>query len=68
VPIFQGFRGIFPGATQDSQLIMSVVSAEVIDDVTTLVEEVCGDFGQPGSGIMFTVPVDRVRGLAVSIA
>ena len=29
-----------------------------------LIEDVCGSFDQPGSGILFTVPISAVRGLA----
>jgi hypothetical protein len=33
-----------------------------------MVQEVCGDLTAPGTGILFTVPVSRVVGLAPELA
>jgi hypothetical protein len=35
-----------------------------VDAVIALLQEVCGDFDDPATGIVFTVPVSRVVGLA----
>lgn len=64
VPIFAGFRSLFPGGSAGRYVIISVVDPEQVLDAMRLAEEVCGDFTQPGTGIIFTVPVGRVRGLA----
>ena len=64
VPIFAGLSSLFPGSTSNSHVIMSVLDAEQTDLAVSLVEDVCGDFRAPGSGILFSVPVARVRGLA----
>jgi hypothetical protein len=42
---------------------MSVLDSEKIVDAIHLIEDVAGDFSQPGSGILFCLPVSRVRGL-----
>ena len=68
VPIFAGFRSLFPGGSAGTYLILSVVEEGVIDEVIDLIEEVCGDLGRPGTGVLFTVPVRRIRGLAPQIS
>ena len=64
VPIFAGLSSLFPGGNADSQLVLSVVKAEHVDLVIGLVEDICGDFSAPGSGVLFTLPVSRAKGLA----
>lgn len=63
VPIFAGLSTLFPGGSSDSHLILSVLDTGKLEEVVSLIEDVCGSFDQPGSGILFTVPVSRVRGL-----
>ncbi|PCJ62229.1 MAG: hypothetical protein COA79_03990 [Planctomycetota bacterium] len=67
VPIFAGFRSLFAGEGSDSQLIVSVIKTDLVEDAIDLIEEICGDFVVPGSGIMFTLPVCRVAGLIRNI-
>jgi len=64
VPIFAGFKALFPGGTAGTYLIFSVVQAEIVEDAISLAEEICGDFRKAGTGFVFTLPVQRVRGLA----
>ena len=64
VPIFAGLATLFPGGTDDSKIILSVLETSKLKNVVQLVEDVCGNFDLPGSGIMFTVPVAFVHGLA----
>jgi len=64
VPIFAGLSTLFPGGSSDSHLILSVLDTRDLDRVFSLIEDVCGSFDRPGSGILFTVPVSRVRGMA----
>jgi hypothetical protein len=68
VPIFAGLSSLFPGGSDDSNMIMSVLEKGQVEDVIKLVDDVCGDFDQPGSGILFTVPISLVRGLAKEIS
>ena len=67
VPIFAGLSSLFPGGSSDSHVIMSVLEGHRVEEVGRLIEDVCGDFSEPGSGIMFSLPVLRVRGLAGGI-
>ena len=64
VPIFAGLSSLFPGGNSDSHLVLSVVKSKHVETVITMVEDVCGDFSEPGSGVLFTVPVGRAMGLA----
>ncbi len=64
VPIFAGLSALFPGGSSNSHMILSVLETGRVDEVVKLIEDVCGDFSEPGSGILFTVPVNHVRGLA----
>lgn len=64
VPIFAGLSSLFPGGNSDSHVILSVLDSAKLDEVIKLLEDICGDFSEPGSGILFSVPVSRVRGMA----
>lgn len=64
VPIFAGFKSLFPVGGGHTYLIMSVVPKDLVEVAMGVVHEVVGDFEEPGSGIMFTVPLSRVKGLA----
>ena len=67
VPIFAGFRSLFPGGSAGTYLILSVVERELVEEAIRLAEDVCGDFGRPGTGFLFTLPVLRAKGLADAI-
>jgi nitrogen regulatory protein PII len=62
LPIFSGFRSLFPGGGEPSYLILSVVEAEQVDEAVQVVRSVCGDFADPGAGIVFTLPVNAFYG------
>ena len=64
VPIFAGFRSLFPGSAAGNYVIVSVLSDELVGDAMRLADEVCGGFSKPGTGFLFTVPVKRMKGLA----
>ncbi|MBE5958745.1 MAG: hypothetical protein E7254_07790 [Lachnospiraceae bacterium] len=63
VPMF----GLFRSANnheynEDCKMLMFVLDRERIDKVTATVEEVVGDLNQPGTAVMFTVPVNFEKG------
>ncbi len=66
VPIFAGFKSLFPVGGGHTYLIISALEDEQVEVAMDLIEEVAGSFEEPGSGILFTVPVARVKGLAGS--
>ncbi|HEX2205134.1 MAG TPA: P-II family nitrogen regulator [Longimicrobium sp.] len=66
VPIFAGLEA-FAGTSRPRNLtILSVMDDRKVDRAIEAVEEICG-VGRRGAGIVFTVPVGRVVGLAPEI-
>jgi nitrogen regulatory protein P-II 1 len=64
LPIFAGLRGLFPGAAVDSHVIISAMPRGKAFACLDLVERLAGPFDQPGSGIVFTIPLERTVGAA----
>lgn len=65
IPIFAGLQTLIARSRPQNQTIFSVIrDRDKVDEVIDLLTEICGDFEDPATGIAFTVPVDRVRGLA----
>ncbi len=62
LPIFSGFRSLFPGAGEESYLILSVLTEEQVEEAMALLDDVCGGFAEKGAGIAFVVPVTRFVG------
>ncbi len=64
VPLFEGFKDFMKGNKPYNKTIFSVVhSEEVVQQAKRLVEEIVGSLDNPGTGIMFTLPVDWAAGL-----
>jgi len=64
VPLFADFREFMKGNKPYNKTIFSVVEKEEkIKVVEELIEKICGSLSNPGTGILFTIPVDYVKGL-----
>jgi len=64
VPLFADFREFMKGNKPYNKTIFSVVDKdEKVKKVEELIEKICGSLSQPGTGILFTVPIDYVKGL-----
>ena len=64
VPLFAGFKEFMKGNKPYNKTIISVIRNEaIIAKVKELVDEVVGGLDNPGTGIMFTLPVDWASGL-----
>lgn len=64
VPLFAGFKEFMKGNKPYNKTILSVVRDEhTVDQVRRLIDPLVGGLDNPGTGIMFTVPVDWVSGL-----
>jgi nitrogen regulatory protein P-II 1 len=69
VPVFAGLQTLMSRSRPRNTTILSVIeSREVLQAAIAMVQEVCGDFDAPSTGIMFTVPVNRVVGLAPELS
>lgn len=65
VPLFAGFKEFMKGNKPYNKTIFSVVRDEsLIPGLHRLLNEVCGNLENPGTGILFTLPVDWAAGLA----
>ncbi len=64
IPIFAGLQTLISGSKPLNRMIFSVVPLERVDSVIALVQEIMGNLAAPATGIVFTLPVDRVVGLA----
>ena len=67
VPIFAGLRFMFAGAKPHNKMIFSVITDNKEDPVINVLKKILGDLGQTGTGIVFTMPLDRVEGLKPEI-
>lgn len=64
VPLFAEFRRFLKGNKPYNKTIFSVVRDEtVIPRLHALLDEICGGLENPGTGILFTLPVDWAVGL-----
>ena len=66
VPILASLRGLFPGSAVDSYVILTVADESRVVKACELIEKVCGSMNKPSEGVLFSVPVNRVRGLTKS--
>ena len=64
VPLFADFKEFMQGNKPYNKTILSVVRDEsCVPRLCAILDEVCGGLGNPGTGILFTVPVDFAVGL-----
>ena len=64
IPIFAGLQTLINRSRPENRTIFSVLSDELVDPVISLLQEVCGNLASPATGIVFTVRLDKVVGLA----
>jgi nitrogen regulatory protein P-II 1 len=68
IPIFAGLGELASRSRPQNQTIFSLIrEEEKVDGVIALLREICGDLEDPGTGIVFTIPVSRAVGLAPEI-
>ncbi len=64
VPLFAGFKEFMKGNKPYNKTIFSVVQNEsLVPRLHSLLNEICGGLDNPGTGILFTLPVDWAAGL-----
>ncbi len=62
LPIFTGFRSLFPGGGEPSYLILSVLETQQVEEAIGMLRDVFGGFKEKGTGIVFTLPVTEFIG------
>ncbi len=64
IPIFAGLQTLISGSRPQNRTIFSVVPEKKVASAIDLLQEVAGNLEAPATGIVFTIPVDQVVGLA----
>jgi nitrogen regulatory protein P-II 1 len=64
VPIFAGLDALASRTRPRNHTILSVIPDEKVDESLDILQEICGDLENPATGIAFTLPLNRVVGLA----
>lgn len=65
VPVFAGFRHLVQSNRRPNRTVFSVIKDdETLDRAMEVVEQVVGGLEESATGIMFAIPVTRVKGLA----
>ena len=65
IPIFAGLQTLISRSRPQNQTLFSVIDEpEKVEQAIALMQDVCGRFDDPATGIAMTVPVTRVVGLA----
>ena len=63
VPLFAELRYMMKETRPYNKTIVALVKDDkIIERLVDLVEEICGPLSKPGSGVLFTLPVDTVYG------
>ena len=60
--IFGSLRNMLKDAKKDNKTIMMVTKEENVARIEAVIDRVVGDIDLPNTGILFTVPVDYLRG------
>jgi nitrogen regulatory protein P-II 1 len=63
IPIFAGFRNLMQESRAGNKTIFTVVDENNIDRIVKAIEQIIGPMDSPGTGILMTLPVDRMYGI-----
>lgn len=65
IPIFAGIQTLITRSRAQNYTIFSVIDDDAkVDAAFALIQDVCGTLAEPGTGIVFTLPVSRAEGVA----
>jgi hypothetical protein len=65
IPIFAGLQTLISRSRPQNQTLFSVIDdPETMENALNIIQEVCGRFDDPATGIAITIPMSRVVGLA----
>ncbi|HSJ14946.1 MAG TPA: hypothetical protein VK939_11055 [Longimicrobiales bacterium] len=69
LPIFAGLQTLLSRARPQNVTIFSVIGDPAkVDGALALLQDICGDLNDPATGIAFTLPLNRVVGLAPELS
>ncbi len=64
VPLFADFKPFMKGNKPYNKTLLSVLFDDsILERLEPLLDEITGGLDEPGTGIIFTLPVDYARGL-----
>jgi nitrogen regulatory protein P-II 1 len=64
IPLFAGFRSLINNPNPTNKMILSVRKDEKdLQHAMDVIEDVCGSFSKPSTGIMFSIDISSIRGL-----
>lgn len=64
VPIFAGIRSLNFWSRSANRTLFCLADEAKVEAAIAMIQETCGDMSEPGVGIIFTLPVSRVVGIA----
>ena len=64
IPIFAGLQTLISGSRPQNRMVLSLIPLDKVGPAIALLQEVCGNLDDPATGIVLTIPVDTVHGLA----
>ncbi len=65
IPLFAGIQTLISRSRAQNYTIFSVIEDDAkVDAAFAVIQDVCGRLEEPGTGIVFTVPVSRAAGVA----
>ncbi len=63
IPLFAGFRSLINNPNPTNKMILSVrKNDEDLKQAMDVIEEICGAFSKPNTGIMFALDIAQIRG------
>jgi nitrogen regulatory protein P-II 1 len=60
-------RSLYKNPRKESNVVFIVVEDKQTKTVYDVIQKVCGDLDKPHSGIVFTMPIENVRGYGTNI-
>jgi len=65
IPIFAGIQTLITRSRAQNYTIFSVIDDDSkVEAAFALIQDVCGSLSEPGTGIVFTLPISRAEGVA----
>ena len=60
--IIGSLKMLFDGPRSESRVILMALEDEQVECVVNIIDEYAGDLSKPNSGIVFTLPIDFIKG------